>query len=32
MYFGGKYVNAKGQETQDCCYQTCHLKIAIKAR
>ena len=31
MYFG-KYVNAKGQETQDCCYQTCHLKIAIKAR
>ena len=31
MYFG-KYVNAKGQETEDCCYQTCHLKIAIKAR
>ena len=31
MYFG-KYVNEKGQDTQDCCYQTCHLKIAIKAR
>ena len=31
MYFG-KYVNEKGQDTQDCCYQTCHLKIAITAR